>query len=119
MLEPDRHLRRLLVEVFMTQSYDVTQHADSSDLISSVVVISLELIVLAEDAVDREGTERVRMLRRLTDGIIVITGEGEENEVVAALLGGADIYIRKAINFLELLARVRSARRRGELDHAG
>ena len=117
MLEPDRQLRQLLGELFMIQGYDVTEQADSTSLITSVINLGPELVVLAEDAFDLEGAKRVRMLRRLTDGIIVIMGEGEERKVIAALLEGADIYIKKPINFRELLARVRGARRRGDLGH--
>lgn len=116
MLEPDQHLRKMLAELLMTQGYEVVQLTDSSAIISRVIETGPDVVILAEDALSEEGSDRIHMLRRLMDGIIVVLGRGVEGEVVSALLEGADIYISKPVNFRELLARVRAFRRRSELD---
>ena len=106
----------MLAELFMSQGYDVAQEADGAGIVYRVIEFDPDVAIVAEEAVGLEEPDTITMLRRLMDGIIVVVGDAEEGEVVAALLKGADIYISKPVNFRELLARVRAFRRRGELD---
>ena len=59
------------------------------------------------------GEELLRELRqRYGLPVIVVSARTEESEKVAALDSGADDYITKPFNLVELLARVRSQLRR-------
>ena len=62
---------------------------------------------------DADGLELLRELRqRYGLPVIVVSARTEESETVAALDSGADDYITKPFNPVELLARVRSQLRR-------
>ena len=114
-MEPDRHLREALAELFKTQGYDVVQEANRNAVISRVIEVDPDVVLLAQEMVDYEKSDIITLLRRLMDGIIVVIGDDGEGELVAALLEGADIYMGKPVNYRELMARVRAYRRRSEL----
>ncbi|MCH8870995.1 MAG: response regulator transcription factor [Chloroflexi bacterium] len=114
-LEPDRHLREALAELFKTQGYDVVEEANRNAVISRVIEVDPDVVLLAQEMVDYEKSDIITLLRRLMDGIIVVIGDDGEGELVAALLEGADIYMGKPVNYRELMARVRAYRRRSEL----
>jgi two-component system KDP operon response regulator KdpE len=52
-------------------------------------------------------------------GIVMVTVQDSESEIVKALEAGADDYITKPIRFRELVARLRAVLRRLRIDDAG
>ena len=116
-MEPDPHIREMLSELFLTQGYEVVQEARGKALITRVIELEPDVVLVAQETVDGEDSDSIPLLRRLMDGIIVVVGESGEGQVVGALLGGADIYIKRPVNYRELLARVRAFRRRGGLGY--
>lgn len=111
-------MREMLSELFLTQGYEVVQEARGEALISRVIENEPDVVLLAEETVHGEDSDSIPLLRRLMDGIIVVIGDSGEGQVVAALLGGADIYIKKPVNYRELLARVKAFRRRNNLGYS-
>lgn len=111
-------MRQTLAELFTTQGYDVAQEADCGTLISRVIDVDPDVILLAQETVTlgESNDNTIQLVRRLMDGVIVVVGDAAEAELADVLLQGADIYIRKPVNFRELLARVRAFRRRIDLD---
>ena len=114
-MEPDAHLRQMLVDLFETQGYEVAEEADGKAIISMVIDFDPDVVLLAQEVARPGRSDTITLLRRLMDGIVVVIGDAGEGEVVSALLEGADIYISKPVNYRELRARVRAFRRMGEL----
>lgn len=111
-------MRQMLAETFAGQGYEVVQETDSSVVISKVIEVNPDILILAEASIDHERSGAIQLLRRLTDGIMVIIGDSEGENAVAALLEGADIFITKPVNYRDLLARVQAFLRRSDLDHS-
>ncbi len=74
-----------------------------------------EVIILDVGLSDMDGFEVCRQVRTFSRApIIMLTARAAEKDKVAGLKAGADDYITKPFNHLELLARVRAVLRRYE-----
>lgn len=111
-LEIDDDIRRSMVELFQSESFDVVEEVDSSGGITRIMQGNPGIIILAEDMPPLDGVELLPLMRRLTRAPIIVLGLGGETAVVKALMDGADMYLRKPLNYRELLSRVRALFRR-------
>ena len=111
-LEIDDDVRRSMVELFQSESFDVVEEVDSSGGITRVMQGNPGIIIMAEDMPPLDGVELLPLMRRLTRAPIIVLGLGGETAVVKALMDGADMYLRKPLNYRELLSRVRALFRR-------
>ena len=114
-LEIDDDVRRSMVELFQSESFDVAEEVDSSGGITRVMQGSPDIIIMAEDMPSLDGVELLPLMRRLTRAPIIVLGFGGETAVVKALMDGADMYLKKPLNYRELVSRVRAMSRR--MDH--
>ena len=73
--------------------------------------VGCELVLLDLGLPDRDGLELIPQLKALDRAVIVLTARDSTDEKVAALDLGADDYVTKPFDTVELLARVRAARR--------
>ena len=63
-----------------------------------------------------DGLEVCRMIREFSNvPIIMVTAKGEDMDKIMGLEYGADDYITKPFNFLELIARVKANLRRSDI----
>lgn len=115
-VESDDELRGLLVDLFQQEGFEVKQETDPDACVAQVMGREPGIILLSELLPPADGQELLPLLRRLTRAPIIVMGEGGEAAVVNALLQGADVYMRKPLNFRELLSRVRSLQRRTDTD---
>ena len=69
-------------------------------------------IVMAEEMPSLDGLMLLPLVRRLTKAPVLMLGDGGEMAIVDALLGGADMYMTRPTNPMEMLARVRALLRR-------
>lgn len=113
-VDTDDDLRCVLVDLFDGQGFEVKQECESSPAVAHVMNKDPAVILMVEDMLPVEDVELLPLLRRLSDSIIVVMGDGREISVVASLLQGADVYIRKPVNYRELLTRVRALLRRSK-----
>ena len=111
-LEIDDDTRRSVVELFQSESFDVAEEVDSSGGITRVMQGSPDIIIMAEDMPSLDGVELLPLMRRLTRAPIIVLGFGGETAVVKALMDGADMYLKKPLNYRELVSRVRAMSRR-------
>jgi DNA-binding response OmpR family regulator len=70
------------------------------------------IVVLSECTAPVASTAALVALREITESPILMLGDGDETALVAALMRGADVYLKRPIRIRELAARVRSLSRR-------
>ena len=104
-----------LVEVYLqNENYNVYKFYTSEDAINCIDNVPLELAVLDVMIQGKNGFEICKYIRDkgLKFPIIMLTAKIEDNDKIKGLTLGADDYITKPFNPLELVARVKSALRR-------
>lgn len=107
-------IRRLLEAILVRGGHAVVQASDSRSALAALAREPVDATILDLGLPDRDGLELIGLLREQNAGpLIVLTARGEVAEKVAALDLGADDYMTKPFDGDELLARLRSALRRG------
>ena len=113
-IEPDADFRVALVKVFEDQEIEAVGESDNAQGVARIMRRNPHVVLLAEGMPSLDGQEMLPLTRRLTSSPIIVVGEGGETAVVKALLQGADMYLRKPVNHVELLSRVRAVTRRSD-----
>ena len=68
---------------------------------------SLDVVLLHSSLADRTLTEFIRDMRGLTNvPLLVLSDQGDETELVAALEAGADDYVRLPCDLTEIMIRI-------------
>ncbi len=105
-----------LVEVYLkSENYTVYKFYDSSEAIKCIDEVSLDLAILDVMIKGKDGFEICKYIReekQLSFPIIMLTAKIANQDKITGLMLGADDYITKPFNALELVARVKSALRR-------
>jgi len=108
-------IRDLLRTYFQENGYRVTVAADGKAMWAAVKTGQPDLIVLDVMLPGEDGISLCRTLRARFDvPIIMLTARGEDTDRIVGLEVGADDYLPKPFNPRELLARVKSVRRRAK-----
>jgi cyclic di-GMP phosphodiesterase len=114
-VEDDEANRLLLTHLLEREGYRVVPVADGDAGYRSVAEHSPDLVLLDVGLPKLDGYEVTRRLRldprTSTLPILLLTGRGSQEDVVAGLDAGADDFVRKPFERNELLARIRSALR--------
>jgi two-component system KDP operon response regulator KdpE len=106
-------IRTLLRSTLARADYDVVEAASAQQAIVSVNIDKPDLVLLDLGLPDRDGLEMIAALRgEAGTPVIVVSAREEMEQKVAALDLGADDYVTKPFDTLELLARIRAALRR-------
>lgn len=105
-----------LVEVYLkNENYRVYKFYDSSEAIKCIDKVPLDLAILDVMVKGKDGFEICKYIReekKLSFPIIMLTAKIANQDKITGLMLGADDYITKPFNALELVARVKSALRR-------
>lgn len=104
-----------LVEVYLkNENYTVFKYYNSDEAIQCINSQKLDFAILDIMIKDFNGFEICKMIRDkgLNFPIIMLTAKIEDKDKIQGLTIGADDYITKPFNPLELIARVKSAYRR-------
>ena len=104
-----------LVEVYLkNENYNVYKCYTSEKAIKYVDTIKLDITILDIMIQGKNGFEICKYIREkgLKFPVIMLTAKIEDNDKIKGLTLGADDYITKPFNPLELVARVKSALRR-------
>ena len=106
--------QRLLKSIFSASGYQVLLAVDVSTAIQMHATHPPQLVVLDLDLRELSGRDAIIETRRWSDvPVVALSGRHAEADLIAALDLGADDYVEKPLRTGELLARVRSALRRG------
>jgi putative two-component system response regulator len=112
-IEDDPGVRRLLVRILESNGYGVVAVGDGASGLRAIHEHQPDLVILDLSLPRLDGFEVCRRLRAdvrtQTLPVIVLTAHTATEDMIAALDAGADDYVTKPFQQLELLARLRSA----------
>lgn len=104
-----------LVEVYLqNENYHIYKFYKSEEAITCIDTKKIDVAILDVMIEGKDGFEICRYIRKkgLNFPVIMLTAKIEDNDKIKGLTLGADDYITKPFNPLELVARVKSALRR-------
>lgn len=112
-IDDEVQIRRLLRVALESADYTV-QEAENGQLgLQAVALQRPDVVLLDLGLPDLDGLEVLRRLREWSEvPVLILSVRDEESDKVAALDAGADDYVTKPFSTVELLARLRAARRR-------
>lgn len=113
-VDDDQTIRRTLRINLRARGYEVEEVASGRDALSTLEDAPPDLVILDLGLPDVDGVEVLRRLRRTSRvPVVVLSARQQSDDKVEALDEGADDYVTKPFGMDELMARVRSALRRG------
>ena len=119
-IEDDPAITNLIRTTLDTQDYQYHTARTGSAGLMDAVAYNADVIILDLGLPDKDGVEIIRKIRGWsTVPIIVVSARSEDSDKVEALDAGADDYLTKPFSIDELLARLRAALRRRQLDDTG
>ena len=119
-VEDDPAITNLMRTTLETQEYQYHTARTGSGALLDAVSYNPNVIILDLGLPDMDGVEIIRKIRGWsTVPIIVVSARSEDSDKVEALDAGADDYLTKPFSIDELLARLRAALRRRQLDDTG
>lgn len=104
-----------LVELYLkNENYNVYKFYTSEEAINCINTVNLDFAILDVMIKGKSGFEICKLIRekKLKFPIIMLTAKIADNDKITGLSLGADDYMTKPFNPLELIARVKSAIRR-------
>ncbi len=113
-VDDDETIRRTLRINLRARGYEVEVVGSGRDALSTLEDAPPDLVILDLGLPDLDGVEVLRRLRRTSRvPVVVLSARHQSDDKVEALDEGADDYVTKPFGMDELMARVRSALRRG------
>src|ERR1700742_2432791 len=114
-VEDEKKTASFVRKALQTEGFavDVCHHGD--DALAAASATPFDAIVLDIMLPGRDGLSVLQQLRERTNAtpVLLLSARGEVNERVKALNAGADDYLSKPFELVELVARVRALTRRG------
>ena len=112
-VDDDRALAAMLLEYLELQGFQVITAGSGEQALAELSHRQIDLIVLDLGLPGIDGFETLHRLRlEHAMPVIMLTARGEEQDRIAGLTAGADDYLPKPFNPLELAARVRAVLKR-------
>lgn len=118
-IDDDKFIVRIVSDRLTKEGFQVTAAMDSVSGLNAVYESTPDIILL--DVIlpgGKNGTEICRLLRNDTRTshvpIIMLTSRRETNDIVSGLEAGADDYITKPFDTVELVARIKTHLRRAK-----
>src|SRR6185436_6275295 len=113
-IDDELQIRRLLTITLESNGYRVSESATAKEGVITAANHPPELILLDIGLPDESGHIVLRKLREWYDPpIIILSVQSSEEDIVNALDHGANDYLVKPFRTGELMARIRSAIRKG------
>lgn len=112
-VDDDRDLATMLLEILELEGYSVEVAVDGESALQKVDALPPDLLILDVMLPGMNGFEVLKRLRQRYDlPVIMLTARGEDSERIQGLTSGADDYIPKPFNPVELAARIHNVLRR-------
>ena len=116
-VDDDQDLRDTLAEQLgLYDEFQVTTADSAGQAVTAVKDDRIDLAIMDVGLPDMDGREAVKLMRSngFRSPIIMLTGQGSDNDTVMGLEAGANDYITKPFKFAVLLARIRAQLRQYE-----
>lgn len=112
--EDDRNIRSGLVDALELEGYVMEEAAAGAGALRKFTAFRPDLVLLDVMMPNLNGYEVCRRIRRsdVATPIIMLTAKGEDMDKILGLEYGADDYMTKPFNILEVRARIRTVLRR-------
>ena len=111
-VEDDNNIRDLLVYTLETTGFHACGLVDSQELWKALAQEEPDLILLDIMLPGADGFELMDLIRPTKTPVIFLTARGSVSDRVNGLRAGADDYLVKPFDIVELIARVESVLRR-------
>jgi DNA-binding response OmpR family regulator len=119
LIDDDRKLARLLTDFLQSQAFEVSVAYDGAEGLHKARTEPWDLVVLDVMLPRIDGFEVLRQLREFSQiPVLMLTGRGAEDDLVAGLQQGADDYLPKTASARELVARLQALLRRATVKAA-
>jgi two-component system KDP operon response regulator KdpE len=120
-VDDEPSFRRVLRTSLATSGFAIEEARSGEEAVAILARSVFDLVLLDVNMPGMGGVEACREIRAHMPkiGIVMVTVQDGESEMVKALEAGADDYITKPIRFRELVARLRAVLRRLRIDDAG
>jgi two-component system KDP operon response regulator KdpE len=117
LVEDDHTIRSVLQDALQTDGHRVTTAADGDEATAVLRGSTFDLLILDVMLPGPSGLEILQALRRADQDtpVLLLTARSSEGDKVLGLELGADDYVTKPFNHLELMARVRAVLRRHDM----
>jgi DNA-binding response OmpR family regulator len=113
LIDDDRKLSRLLMKYLESQGFDMSAAFDGAEGLALAKSQIWDLIILDVMLPAIDGHAVLSQLRRHSHTpVLMLTGRGTEDDLIAGLEGGADDYLPKTASSRELVTRIRALLRR-------
>ncbi len=106
-----------LIEIYLTQEgYDVVKKYNALTLIDDIYQHHIDLVILDVMMPEINGIQALKMIReKFNIPVIIVSAKTADQDKIEGLLTGADDYVSKPFNAMELVARVKSQLRRAQV----
>jgi len=116
-IDDDIHIGDMLTEVLSQEGYAVLRAYSGTEALYLLSQHKPDLILLDLMLPKMSGLEVCQQIREFSDvPVIMLTAKGEDMDKILGLEYGADDYITKPFNILELKARIKAILRRTSPD---
>ncbi|NBD22361.1 response regulator transcription factor [Paenibacillus glycinis] len=112
-VDDDPHIRELLRLFLAREGFDIVEAEDGGDALRVLEQTQVQLVVLDVMMPNMDGWELCRELRRDKElPVLMLTAKGETSQKIKGFDLGADDYLVKPFEPLELVARVKALLKR-------
>jgi DNA-binding response OmpR family regulator len=118
-VDDDAHIRELVRVFLQNEGFDVVEAGDGIEALSRLESVKADLVVLDVMMPNLDGWELTRELRAAGDlPVLLLTAKGETSQKIKGFQLGADDYLVKPFEPLELVARVKALLKRYRIAHS-
>jgi DNA-binding response OmpR family regulator len=115
-VEDDFHIRKMIAFYLKKEGFEVAESDNGDHALTTISSQSIDLVVLDIMLPEKDGWEVCREIRKSRDTpILMVTAKRETDQRIKGLEIGADDYITKPFDPLELVARVKALLRRARM----
>ena len=112
-VDDEKEIRNLIEIYLKNEGYEVTKASDGEEALEILEKEDIHLIILDIMMPKMEGIEVCKRVREnLNIPILMLSAKSEDMDKIQGLMTGADDYITKPFNPLELIVRVKAILRR-------
>lgn len=112
-VDDEKEIRDLLKIFLSNEGFNVFESEDGTDVPDLIKTYNIQLVILDIMLPDIDGIRICSKIREKYDiPIIMLSAKGESNDKIVGILTGADDYVSKPFNPLEVVVRVKAQLKR-------